>query len=412
MKLDLRALGTFNRLAHEGAEHAAESLGTLTKTEPRVETTSIDLVAVEDMGDGFGSQELVGVRIGFEGAIVGQAVLAVHPQGARTLVESLPGESDPGVTESRMAEVGNILIGGFLDGWGDYLGRGIDITPPTYVEGTGSEIVLEGSPTDVERDQVFAFTSEIEAETGAVEVFIYLLPEADTFEELVAGPRGGNAVPVPLDKLIVFNHMTKEGASRASDNITTLTGIETSVEVSNLSFVPVEAISGRVDDETHVGVVIECLGLPGGYVVILFDEPSARTVAEELVPTPIEGEEIGEMHKSAIKEIGNIMTSGFIDGWANVLESTIDITPPKFVHDEGPEIFDPIASRISRSQEFAFVIDSTLVTTDRQISCNIYSLPDEDQLARALNSLSVDQADVDVSKPNPVPGMDARYEDL
>lgn len=412
MRLDLRALGTFNRLAHEGAEHAAASLGQLTATDPRVEATAINLVSAEDLGETFGDRPFVGVRIGVEGGIRGDAVLAVDREGAERLLGSLPDAEGTGLDEGRMAEVGNILLGGFLDGWGDHIGEPVDITPPSYVEGTSEDIVPVGLSADPDHEQVFAFSSELTLQSAAVELFIYLLPETDSFERLVAGPRGGDGMPVPLDTLVVFNHMTKEGAERASDNLTMLTGIETTVEVSHLSFVPVEDIATRIGDGRYVGVVIECLGLPGGYVLVLFEEASGRQVAEALVETGIDGDEIEALHRSAIKEIGNIITSGLVDGWANVLGTAIDITPPKFVHDEGRDIVEPVAARIGRGQEFAFVIDSTLVTSDRQINCEVFALPDEHELSRALNAISIDPGDIDADGPDPIPGMDARYEDL
>jgi len=412
MKLDVRALGTFNRLAHEGAEHAAASLEQLTAVEPRVEATAINLVAKEDVSEVFDDREFVGVQIGLEGGLVGESALALDRESARRLLENLPGEDSPELTEGRISEVGNILIGGFLDGWADYLGTAIDITPPTYVEGSGMDVIPDGSTVWEERDQVFAFTSELQAADQSLELVIYLLPDLDAFQKLVAGPRPGSAVPVPFEKLTVFNQMTKVGAENASDNITMMTGIETAVEVSNLSFVPVETVTSRVSDEVHVGVVIEFRGLPSGYVLILFDEPSAQLLVDEIVPQTVEDGEFDEMQRSAIKEIGNVMTSGFVDGWANVLNTTIDITPPKFVHDLGRAIMDPVAARIGRNQEFAFVLDSAIVTRDQQIGCNIYALPDERELARALNSLSVEPEDLDRGGRNPVPGMEARYEDL
>lgn len=412
MKLDVRALGTFNRLAHQGAEHAAASLAELTAVEPRVESTAINFVPEQDVGEAFDPGEFVGVQIGLDGGIVGESALAIDRDSARVLLEHLPGDNTPALTESRISEVGNILIGGFLDGWADYLGTAIDITPPTYVEGTGSDVVPDGSTGSGGREHVFAFTSELEASERAVELFIFLLPDIESFQELVAGPRGGNAVPVPLDKLGVFDHMARVGAENASDNVRMMTGVDTSVEVSNLSFVPVETVTTRVADELHAGVFFEFHGLPSGYVLILFDVPSAQHLAGEVLGAPVDGEEFDGMQRSAIEEIGNVMTSGFVDGWANVLGTTIDITPPKFVHDLGRSIMDPIAARIGRNQEFAFVIDSAIVTGNEQIGCNIYALPDERELARALNSLPVDPADVDAADRTPVPGMDARYEDL
>lgn len=412
MKLDVRALGTFNRLANEGAERAAASLGELTAVEPRVEATAINLVAREDAGETFADREFVGVQIGFGGAMAGECVLAIDRDGARRLLANLPGGDSDGLTPGRVREVGNILIGGFLDGWADYLGTAIDFTTPTYVEGTGADVIPEEAPRWENHEQVFAFTSELEAADEAVELVIYLLPELEDFERLVGGPRAGGGVPIPFEKLSVFNRMTKAGASKASENVTAMTGIDTTVEVSDLRFVPVESIASWAGAATQVGIRLEFHGLPSGFVVILFDESSARRLSEEVAPEPVLGDGFGDLQRSAIKEIGNVMTSGFIDGWANVLGTTIDITPPKFVNDDGRSIMDPIATKIGRTQEFAFVIDSALVTTDQQIGCNICALPNERELARALNALPVDPGEVDGGDPDPIPGMDARYEDL
>ena len=97
------------------------------------------------------------------------------------------------------------------------------------------------------------------------------------------------------------------------------------------------------------------------------------------------------MDKSAIKELGNIMTSGFIDGWANVLETTIEHSPPEFVHEMGAAIVSPIAARLGTQQEHAFVIDSTVRTDDGAVSCSLYALPNERELMAALDELLVER---------------------
>jgi len=47
-----------------------------------------------------------------------------------------------------------------------------------------------------------------------------------------------------------------------------------------------------------------------------------------------------DMERSAIQEIGNVMTSGFIDGWANVLQTRIDISTPEFTFGPGSGMVD------------------------------------------------------------------------
>ncbi|MFB6122836.1 MAG: chemotaxis protein CheC [Haloferacaceae archaeon] len=402
MKVDIQSLGTFNRLAQEGAEHAAASLTQMTGIETYVDVTNITLMSPSDLDDAFGGREFVGVQIGFDGGLAGETALAFDRESASTIVDVLvpgasSGESFEGMARSGVEEVGNIMVGGFVDGWADYLDTQIDITPPAYVEGTGTSVLPDGSLDRAESDHVFVIQSQMTAVDEEIDAYIYMLPEYAALVEMLEAQDADDAVP--LEKLTVFNEMTRQGASQAAGNISSMTGIETEVDVSRLTFVPIEDVPNTVDDTSYVGVVMEFKGTPGGYLAILFDEPSAQTVVDALVPMETEGDGIGEMGESAIQEIGNIMTSGFIDGWANVLQTSIDHTPPELVHDLGASILSPIAGRLGQSQEYAFLMDSAVRTDDDAFQCEIYAIPDEGKLKEALDSLLVERRDQ--TEPDP-----------
>ncbi|MFC7079990.1 chemotaxis protein CheC [Halorussus caseinilyticus] len=124
--------------------------------------------------------------------------------------------------------------------------------------------------------------------------------------------------------------------------------------------------------------------------MILFDEASAREVVAALVPGTDEVETFDGKEQSAMKEIGNVMTSSFIDGWANVLDTTIDISPPQFVHDMGRAVAESVVARLGQRQAFAFLFDATLRADDREFDCEIYAIPDESELRAALEDLDPD----------------------
>jgi len=102
-------------------------------------------------------------------------------------------------------------------------------------------------------------------------------------------------------------------------------------------------------------------------------------------------DEFGQMGQSAIKELGNIMASGFLDGWANVLETTIDHSTPEYIHDMGAAVIDPVVIQLGENQEFAFVFDTRVQAADREFDCNIYAIPDESDLEQAINDLPMDR---------------------
>lgn len=397
MKVDIHSLGVFSQLAREGSHHAADSLSQLTGIDIYVDVTNITLLSKADLRESFDDEEFVGVQIGFEGQFEGETVLVFHRDNIGALLEYLlPGSaSRDGIDDfakSGVKEVGNIMMSGFIDGWADHLGTAIDMTPPSYVERTGTD-VLPTQALDDDDEEIFLFESRLQTLERDVDFYIYLFPEYGAMTDLMALHREDDAEAIPVDKLSVFNRMTKQGAEGAAENITAMTGVETDVDVSRLSFVPIEDAPNHVGDERFAGVVIGFEGLPSGYLLILFDEASARSVAGTMLPVESSDDGLSEMEQSAIEELGNIMTSGFIDGWANVLQSSIDHTPPQFVHDMGSAIVSPVVGRLGQTQDFAFMIDSTVRTADEQFSCELYALPDERELTRALETLDVDRAD-------------------
>jgi len=392
MKVDVQSLGTFNRLAHEGAEAATRAMAQMTGIEADVDVTKISLVDRADLGEELGDEAFVGVQFAFEGALSGETVLVFDRAGADDIVEALmPGASDDeGMARSSVEEIGNIMMSGFIDGWADYLEATIEHSPPEYIERTGRD-VLPAAPEGGDRDQIFLFRSEIEWLDESVSFYIYMLPEYGPLASLMTDHAGAGTDAIPIEKLEVFNRMSRTGTEKAAQNVEMMAGIDTEAEVTQISFCPVEDVPKQVGNDTYVGTVVEFTGVPSGFLLVLFDEASAITVADGLMPGEIEGEGLTDRHKSAIEELGNIMTSGFVDGWANVLQQSVEHTPPRLVHDMGRAIIDPLAAQLGQHQRHTFIIDSTMRTEDLEFECAIHALPNEAELREALEELAVDR---------------------
>ena len=402
MRVDVRALGACNRLAKRGAERAADALAELTGTDLAVEVTGASVASGADLAAAFAGRESIGVRVGLDGGLEGEAVLAFDAAQADGLLSVLPGGTSIG--HSAVTEVGNIALGGFLDGWANYLGEAIDMTPPRYFEADGAAVLPDGA---LAGDGVFLFESRLDATTTDLDFSIYMLPESGRFRDLVVGrapaaagtggaagapagaddPGASGTTAIPYESLSTFASLAKRGSTNAADNIAMMTGFETTVDVSRLRFVPLADVPSEVGSEPHAGTVFELQGQPSGYLAILFSEASAAAVAESMLPTE-PAEPLGDMAETALCELGNVMTSGFIDSWANVLGTSIAHSPPEFVHDIGSATVSPLVASLSRRQDYGFVIDAAIRTAEIQARCDVYALPDERELAAALEQLS------------------------
>ncbi|MFP8951598.1 chemotaxis protein CheC [Natrialbaceae archaeon A-arb3/5] len=395
MEIDIHSLKTYNDLARDGATAAADALSELTGVETRVTVTDVSLLSSSDLRSTFAEREFAGVDVSLGSPLSGETVLAFDQDGREAITSGLVPTQDPERVEGAIVEVGNIMANGFIGGWADHLDTKVEVSPPEYVEGRGID-VLPDRMIDAD-EYVFAFRSRVEIVSEGVEFQILLLPEIESLGELIETQEQSG---VSVEKLEVFTEMTKQGAAKAADNVTAMTGLPTAVDVNRLRFLPITDIPAQVGDDRRVGTVVEYTGPTSGYLAILFDPETARTSVDALLP--VESDEAwDDREQGALEELCNVVASGFIDGWANVLETSIRHSPPTFITDMGSSIVSPIIADIARTDDYAFLLDSTIETdANEPLQCQLFALPRRDELESALDDLLVERADKTTVSPD------------
>ena len=191
---------------------------------------------------------------------------------------------------------------------------------------------------------------------------------------------------IDIRRLRDVNRLAKAGAETVAEHLTQLTGVRTEMQITKINVLDVEDLGAHLGTERVVGVNVPLLESPHGSVLILFDDDSAKTLAHEMLGSgSSDGPGYSEMEQSAIKEVGNIMTSGFIDGWANVLGRTIDISTPQLLRAAGDEIVDHSVE--SGNHEIALLFDSTLRAPDVNVEATIYTFPNVEEFVELINSI-------------------------
>ncbi|MFB6164463.1 MAG: chemotaxis protein CheC [Haloarculaceae archaeon] len=206
-----------------------------------------------------------------------------------------------------------------------------------------------------------------------------------------------DSLKVDVRKLHLFNGLAKEGAGTVADHLQQLSGIETAAEVSKLNFLDFDDVDAHLQAESkadkQVGIYVELQAEPYGYLLFLFSLSEAKRLANAMLgddPTAA-GDDAGftDMQKSAIQEVGNIMTSAFIDGWANVLSTTIEHSPPHFAFGDS----DAILAEITEwpDSEIVFVVDSHIAATDVELDLTCYTFPELEPLVDLIHGIEVEE---------------------
>jgi chemotaxis protein CheC len=196
---------------------------------------------------------------------------------------------------------------------------------------------------------------------------------------------------VDVRKLDLFNQMAKEGSGTVAENLGQLTGLDATVQTSQINFLDIEDVKTHIGDDEGVGIYVELNEPPYGYVLFLLEPADSKQLAGAMMGGmggPSEGDGFSDMERSAMQEIGNIMTSAFIDGWANVLETTIDMGTPNFVFGPADGIVDKMGGW--PDSDLVFVVDSRITVDDGDLGMTVYTFPELADLVALIQNIDLD----------------------
>ncbi len=194
---------------------------------------------------------------------------------------------------------------------------------------------------------------------------------------------------VDIRKLSFINEMAKVGTNGVADNMSKLLGEDAQMEVTKTNFVDVEDIQAQLGPEKRVGVRVRLLDSPHGHILILFPEESAKKITAIMLRDVVDdmSNVSGKMARSAVEEMGNMMASGFIDGWADVLGRAIDIAAPQLVYAPAEDVVGRTAGL--GGDDLALFFDSNLSVPSYEIEAEIYAFPDLEQFVKMINGIEV-----------------------
>jgi chemotaxis protein CheC len=196
---------------------------------------------------------------------------------------------------------------------------------------------------------------------------------------------------IDIRKLGLFNKMAKEGGNTVADHLSQMTGMETEMEITKINFIDVSDIKTHVGHQEQIGISIEMVEPPHGHILFLFEAQSGTELAHGMIgdmgETDPTTDGFTDMERSAIQEIGNIMTSGFIDGWANVLNTTIDIGTPSFIFGPGSGMVDDLVG--GRDTDMALMFDSRVQAPNSDVDVKVYTFPELDELVGLMQEIEI-----------------------
>ena len=208
-------------------------------------------------------------------------------------------------------------------------------------------------------------------------------------------------MPLLIDvrKLSLITDLIEDGAEQVAGSLAELAGVEASVDIKSLSFVQPDDIVREMGSGQIHSARIRLSEPPYGVFLMTFSTETAAEIARLMTGTSVDGE-FTQLQSSALQEMCNILTSGFIDGIADTLETTIDMETPTVEANDAGTIADAALSHVRRDS-LTIVLDSLvdIEETDVAFSLRIFLVPDPGSFVHLIDQLD---RDVETGEPTSV----------
>lgn len=201
----------------------------------------------------------------------------------------------------------------------------------------------------------------------------------------------GAAVLGSLDeaKIDVLREVCNVGAGHAATALSQLIGRRVDLEVPRVRLEDIGRVSAIAGgpDSLVAGLFFQILGEARGHIFMIFPEESARFIVslacgEKEIQSLEE-----EIHISAMKEVGNILSSAFLSAISQLSGLSLIPSVPGFAHDMAGSILDHVLIELSMLADKALVIETLFKEVDEKIDSHFFLLPDPQTLTATLRAV-------------------------
>ena len=189
-------------------------------------------------------------------------------------------------------------------------------------------------------------------------------------------------------QLDVLKEVGNIGAGNAATSLSLLLNEKVDMAVPSVNIIPFDDIFSKIGVESVViGVIVRVLGdIPGNILFTLEKEPALKIISKLLGE---QQEQITELGSSALCEIGNIISSSFMNAIATLTNLALMPSVPAVAIDMMGAILSTTFIESGQFDEYVLDLETQFLQENQKLSGHFYYIPMPGSLEKILNSLGV-----------------------
>ena len=171
------------------------------------------------------------------------------------------------------------------------------------------------------------------------------------------------------------------GTSNAMSGLSQMIDQEIEVSSFTLRRVPVSSIAELVGgpEVVAVGIYLTVSGSANGHLMLMYEPKIACAFVDLIMGSPPQTTAtLGEMERSALAEMGNVIGAFFLSALADATGLTLRPSPPVVMMDMAGALLDVVSADILLTQDDTYLAETTFAAEDREISGVFFVMPSEE----------------------------------
>lgn len=181
------------------------------------------------------------------------------------------------------------------------------------------------------------------------------------------------------------------GSGNAATSLSQMINKKVDMQVPNVEVLETEKVVDMFQDpeEITVGVYINFTGDIEGTILTLLDRNSAGALINKLIGSKPSDFMYNDMEKSVIQELGNIMTSGYVNAISMFSNLFISISIPSVSIDMVSSILSVPAIEYGIESDKLILIENKLDIEGENVNCYFFFMPDLSSFEKLFIKLGV-----------------------
>ena len=201
---------------------------------------------------------------------------------------------------------------------------------------------------------------------------------------------GGRDLSIQVEQLAVLNWLGEVGVTGVNERLEGFVSGNVSVisERATSGYLSPETTEVQFDADNRVGARVQLRDRPAGYMLVLFPPASANRATALLLRDAVDDLSTVsmDMARDALLELCNMIANGFLDEWADLVESEIGVTTPQFVSNTEREIMRSMATR---HDDVGLYITTRLRLSDQDVVASLYVFPTQEEFVESVNGIDL-----------------------